>query len=119
PEKFHGLTDQELKYRMRYVDMIMNPEVRSKLKKRSELVRYIREYFYKDNWLEVETPMMHSIAGGAAAKPFKTQHNALDIELFMRIAPDLHLKRLIVGGYENVFERSEERRVGKECSLNR
>lgn len=104
PEKFHGLTDQELKYRMRYVDMIMNPETREKLRKRSEIIRYIREYFYKADFLEVETPMMHSIAGGAAAKPFKTHHNALNMELFMRIAPELHLKRLIVGGYNKVFE---------------
>lgn len=104
PEKFHGLTDQELKYRMRYVDMIMNPETREKLRKRSEIIRYIREYFYKADFLEVETPMMHSIAGGAAARPFKTHHNALNMELFMRIAPELHLKRLIVGGYNKVFE---------------
>lgn len=104
PEKFHGLTDQELKYRMRYVDMIMNPETRSKLKTRSEIVRYIRQFFYKNDFLEVETPMMHSVAGGATAKPFETHHNALDMELFMRIAPELHLKRLIVGGYNKVFE---------------
>jgi lysyl-tRNA synthetase class 2 len=104
PEKFHGLTDQELKYRMRYVDMIMNPETREKLRKRSEIIRYIREYFYKADFLEVETPMMHSIAGGAAARPFRTHHNALNMELFMRIAPELHLKRLIVGGYNKVFE---------------
>lgn len=104
PEKFHGLTDTESRYRMRYVDMIMNPESREKLMLRSKIVRYIREFFYKDQWLEVETPMMHSIAGGAAAKPFNTHHNALDMELFMRIAPELHLKRLIVGGYEKVFE---------------
>lgn len=104
PEKFHGLTDQELKYRMRYVDMIMNPETRNKLKTRSQIVRYIREYFYKNDFLEVETPMMHSVAGGATAKPFETHHNALDMELFMRIAPELHLKRLIVGGYNKVFE---------------
>ncbi len=104
PEKFHGLTDQELKYRMRYVDMIMSAESREKLRTRSRIVRYIREFFYQDDWLEVETPMMHSIAGGAAAKPFNTHHNALDMELFMRIAPELHLKRLIVGGYNKVFE---------------
>lgn len=104
PEKFHGLTDQELKYRMRYVDMIMSTDSRDKLKKRSEIVRYIREFFYKDDFMEVETPMMHSVAGGASAKPFNTHHNALDMELFMRIAPELHLKRLIVGGFDKVFE---------------
>ncbi|MFL5785732.1 MAG: lysine--tRNA ligase [Bacteriovoracaceae bacterium] len=104
PEKFHGLTDAELRYRMRYVDMIMNPDTRETLRRRSEIVRYIREYFYKADFLEVETPMMHSIAGGAAAKPFNTHHNALNMELFMRIAPELHLKRLIVGGFNKVFE---------------
>ncbi|MDA8793869.1 lysine--tRNA ligase [Bacteriovoracaceae bacterium] len=104
PEKFHGLTDAELKYRMRYVDMIMNDETRKKLKTRSEIVRFIREYFYENEYLEVETPMMHSVAGGATAKPFMSHHNALDMELFMRIAPELHLKRLIVGGYHRVFE---------------
>jgi lysyl-tRNA synthetase class 2 len=104
PEKFHGLTDTELRYRMRYVDMIMSHETREKLRRRSEIIRFIREYFYKNDFLEVETPMMHSVAGGATAKPFKTHHNALDMELFMRIAPELHLKRLIVGGYNKVFE---------------
>jgi len=104
PEKFHGLTDPELRYRMRYVDMIMNPDTREKLRKRSEIIRYVREFFYRNDFLEVETPMMHSVAGGAAAKPFKTHHNALNMELFMRIAPELHLKRLIVGGYNKVFE---------------
>ncbi len=84
--------------------MIMSAESREKLRTRSRIVRYIREFFYQDDWLEVETPMMHSIAGGAAAKPFNTHHNALDMELFMRIAPELHLKRLIVGGYNKVFE---------------
>lgn len=104
PEKFHGLTDAELRYRMRYVDMIMDSEVRGKLRRRSEIVRYIREYFYRNDFMEVETPMLHSVAGGAAAKPFMTHHNALNMELFMRIAPELHLKRLIVGGYNKVFE---------------
>jgi lysyl-tRNA synthetase class 2 len=82
----------------------MNPDTRETLRKRSEIVRYIREYFYKHDYIEVETPMMHSIAGGAAARPFKTHHNALNMEMFMRIAPELHLKRLIVGGYNKVFE---------------
>lgn len=104
PEKFHGLTDPELCYRQRYLDMIMNPKTRETLKTRSQIVRYIREYFYKNDYLEVETPMMHSVAGGAAARPFTTHHNALDMELFLRIAPELHLKRLIVGGYNKVFE---------------
>ena len=104
PEKFHGMTDPELRYRMRYVDLAMNPEVREKLKKRSQIVRYIREFFYGRDYLEVETPMMHSVAGGASAKPFKTHHNALDMDLSMRIAPELHLKRLIAGGYQRVFE---------------
>jgi lysyl-tRNA synthetase class 2 len=104
PEKFHGLTDPELRYRMRYVDLAMNPEVRETLRLRSQIVRYIREYFYQNDFLEVETPMMHSVAGGAAARPFKTHHNALDMELHMRIAPELHLKRLIVGGFNKVFE---------------
>ncbi len=104
PEKFHGLTDPELRYRMRYVDMVMNPEVRETLRKRSQIVRYIREFFYENDYLEVETPMMHAVAGGAAAKPFQTHHNALNMDLSMRIAPELHLKRLIVGGYPKVFE---------------
>jgi lysyl-tRNA synthetase class 2 len=104
PEKFHGLTDAELRYRMRYVDMIMSHETREKLRRRSEIVRFIREYFYKNDFMEVETPMLHSVASGAAAKPFNTHHNALDMDLVLRIAPELHLKRLIVGGYNKVFE---------------
>jgi lysyl-tRNA synthetase, class II len=104
PEKFHGLTDAELCYRMRYVDMTMNPESRETLRKRSQIVRFIRDFFHDRGYLEVETPMMHSVAGGATAKPFLTHHNALDMELFMRIAPELHLKRLLVGGFPKVFE---------------
>jgi lysyl-tRNA synthetase class 2 len=104
PEKFHGLTDPELCYRMRYVDMTMNAESRDRLRKRSLIVRYIRDFFYDRGYLEVETPMMHSVAGGATAKPFLTHHNSLNMELFMRIAPELHLKRLLVGGFTKVFE---------------
>lgn len=104
PEKFHGLADPELKYRMRYVDMIMDPDVRESLKKRSDIIHYIRGYFYRKNYLEVETPMLHSIAGGATARPFTTHHNALSMDMYLRVAPELHLKRLIVGGYPKVFE---------------
>ena len=104
PEKFHGLTDHELRYRMRYVDTTMNAESRATLRRRSQIVHYIREFFHARDYLEVETPMMHSVAGGATAKPFNTHHNALDMDLFMRIAPELHLKRLLVGGFPKVFE---------------
>ncbi|MCY4643859.1 MAG: lysine--tRNA ligase [Bacteriovoracales bacterium] len=104
PEKFHGLTDSELCYRMRYVDMMMNPKVREKFKIRSKIVRLIRDFFHQADFLEVETPMLHGVAGGAVARPFKTKHNALGMDLNLRIAPELHLKRLIVGGLPRVFE---------------
>jgi lysyl-tRNA synthetase class 2 len=104
PEKFHGLTDMESRYRQRYVDLIVNPESRRVFEVRSKLVQAMREFFVARGYLEVETPMMHPIPGGAAARPFKTHHNALDMELFLRIAPELYLKRLTVGGLEKVFE---------------
>ncbi|MDO4732821.1 MAG: lysine--tRNA ligase [Bacillota bacterium] len=104
PEKFHGLTDVELRYRQRYVDLIVNPEVRNTFILRSKIVRAIRNYLDGQGFLEVETPVLHGIAGGAAARPFITHHNALDMQLYMRIALELHLKRLIVGGLERVYE---------------
>jgi len=104
PEKFHGLTDTEQKYRQRYVDLITNPASRDVFIKRSQVVQAIREFFVARGYLEVETPMMHPIPGGAAARPFVTHHNALDMELYLRIAPELYLKRLVVGGLEKVFE---------------
>jgi lysyl-tRNA synthetase, class II len=104
PDKFHGLKDVEQRYRQRYVDLIMNPEVKDTFISRSKIIRSMRRYLDDHGYLEVETPTMHSIPGGASARPFITHHNALDMELYMRIAIELHLKRLIVGGLEKVYE---------------
>ncbi len=104
PEKFHGLQDIELRYRKRYLDMIMNPDVKETFLMRSKIVSLIRRFFEEHGFLEVETPMMHPIPGGANARPFVTHHNALGVDRYLRIAPELYLKRLIVGGFEAVFE---------------
>jgi len=104
PEKFHGLSDQETRYRQRYVDLVMNQEVRQTFQLRSKIISYIRRFFEERGFMDVETPMLQAIPGGATARPFETHHNALDMPMFMRIAPELYLKRLVVGGFEKVFE---------------
>ncbi len=119
PEKFHGITDKEIRYRKRYLDLIMNAEVRKTFKIRSQVISLTRRFFEDKGFLEVETPMMHPIPGGANAKPFVTHHNALGVDRYLRIAPELYLKRLIVGGFEAVFEINRNfRNEGMDATHN-
>jgi lysyl-tRNA synthetase class 2 len=108
PEKWHGLKDPDLKYRQRYVDLIINPEVRDTFFKRTQIIKSIRKYLDDRGYIEVETPVLSAIAGGAAARPFITHHNTLDIDMYLRIATELYLKRLIVGGFERVYELGKD-----------
>ena len=103
PDKFHGVHDQEIKYRQRYIDLITDETARQRFVARSKAINSIREFMVQHDFLEVETPMLHPIPGGANARPFETHHNALDQQMFLRIAPELYLKRLSVGGFERVF----------------
>ena len=119
PEKFHGLVDTDLRYRQRYVDLIMNNDVKNTFIARSKIIRSIRTYLDNDGFLEVDTPMLNTIAGGASARPFITHHNALDIDMYLRIATELHLKRLIVGGMEKVYEMGRQfRNEGMDIKHN-
>ena len=119
PEKWHGLQDVEERFRKRYLDLVMNEEVRSRFERRSQVLKAVRAFFDREGFLEVETPIFHPIAGGALARPFKTHHNALDIDLYLRIAPELYLKELLVGGFEKIYEMGKSfRNEGIDQSHN-